>query len=74
MYVWRILYIEPSVITPEKVKGYQRQNMSHFWEWILDNKNDIISIRGIRAKIIQYKDLLSKLHELYNFNIKFFPE
>jgi Fe-S-cluster containining protein len=70
IYVLADFFIHPGKVIPEIVKGYQRHDMSQFWGWILENKNKISALK----KIKRYKELLSKLHESFNFNIKNFVE
>ena len=70
LYVWGDFFIDLSIISPEIVKGYQRLDISQFWDWILENKNKISPLK----KVKRYKELLSKLYELYNFKIKKFLE
>lgn len=70
IYVWGGFFMLPNIISPETVKGYQRFDVSQFWEWILENKKKFNPL----TKIKQYKDLLIKLHKYYDFKINKFLE
>ena len=56
---------------PNMVKKYERLDMSQFWRWISENKEDLDK-KMILTNIRTYKQKINELNELFNLNISDF--
>ena len=54
-YVWRDFFMDPIEVTPERVKGYERHDMSHFWNWLSDLLLFLLLIQDRNVNLINVK-------------------
>lgn len=66
--VWINLFINPFNIIPNKIRKYDRLDMSQFWSWLSENKEKLDK-KKILTTIRNYKQKIDELNKLFNLNI-----
>lgn len=69
--VWINLFINPFKIIPNMVRKYDRLDMSQFWSWLSENKENLDK-KKILTTIRTYKQKIDALNKLFNLNINDF--
>ncbi len=66
--VWNILFINPLELKPGDVRDYEQVDMSLFWSWIGENKENL-DRKFILETVRLYKSKILDLNELFNLDI-----
>ncbi len=66
--VWNDLFINPLIVNPNMVRKYERLDMSQFWAWLSENKEDLDK-RWLKVTIRKYKQKINELNKLFNLKI-----
>jgi len=66
--VWINLFINPFKIIPNMVRKYNQLDMSQFWSWLSENKENLDK-KKILTTIRNYKQKIGELNKLFNLNI-----
>ena len=69
--VWINFFINPIKLEPNIVRKYDRLDMSKFWAWLKENKEDL-NKKQILATLKIYKNKLDELNKRFNLNINDF--
>ena len=69
--VWIDLFINPFKIIPNRVRKYEQLDMSQFWSWLSENKENLDK-KKILTAIRTYKQKIDELNKLFNLNINDF--
>lgn len=69
--VWMDLFINPLKIILNKVRKYEQLDMSQFWPWLSENKENLDK-KKILTAIKSYKQKIDELNTLFNLSINDF--
>jgi Fe-S-cluster containining protein len=69
--VWINLFMNPIKMKPNMVRKYDRLDMSQFWSWLSENKENLDK-KKILTAVRTYKQKINELNKLFNLNINDF--